>query len=494
MAATFEIGPLAGLEVAEIVDLIRRTDDPADLDAIIAGLEAELEWAPWPHQVAPPGDWTFWLLMGGRGCGKTDAGAFDMDEHAKGPPCDPRLPGGHRMSIVAPSLGDAAESCVNGPSGLKAHNPGVQMVSTIGGTIVRWPNGAEAKLFGGYTAQDVERFRAGGNRCRVWIEEGAAIPQLERVLEQIPFGHRLGTNPQCVMSTTPKPRAALKRLQNAAAAWAAMGWAPGGVKRWDRVMVTRASTNDNPALEEEVREGLFDLYAGTRLGQQELEGILLDDFQGALWQRDAINKLRIEVPDLPTLGRKVCGVDPSTWGVKALETGIIPDPGEIGRGVETGIVVSGISAKRHVYTLGDYSGRMTPNDWANAAINAYVRWQCTRMAPETNAGGALVLANIQAAVAARRAAGEDLPPIRVLGVRAADGKRARAEPVAGLTEQQRHHMVGTHLLLEDQMCGWDPNESWSPDRLDGFVWSVTALEPWKRNRISGSTAADVRVP
>jgi phage terminase large subunit-like protein len=244
--------PVADAKVEDLLSLISRTSDPDDLDALIHAIEAELEWTPWPHQVAPPGDWAVWLLMGGRGSGKTDAGAFDMDEHVKGPPCDPSLRGGHRMSIIAPTLGDAAESCVNGPSGLKAHNPAVRLVSATGGTIARWPNGAEAKLFGGSHPRDVERFRAGGNRCRAWVEEAAAIPYLEAVWEQIPFGHRLGRNPQVVMSTTPKPRGILRQLQEKARAWAVWdGLQPS--KRWERVVVTHATTDDNPALDKEVR-------------------------------------------------------------------------------------------------------------------------------------------------------------------------------------------------------------------------------------------------
>jgi phage terminase large subunit-like protein len=297
---------------------------------------------------------------------------------------------------------------------------------------------------------------------------------------QIPFGHRLGRNPQVVMSTTPKPRAVLRDLQEKARAYAALQGLQ-NVKRWDRVVVTQATTDDNPALEEEVREGLYDLYAGTRLGRQELEGILLEDFEGALWNRDDIVANSLLHEDLPTLGNRIVGIDPSGWGVKVLETGIVPPPGEIGRGVETGIVVSALDSRRDVYTLGDYSGRMTPNDWANAAIDAYVRWKCRRMAPETNFGGPLVIANVKAAEQRRRIDGEDLPPINVLGVRASDGKRVRAEPVAGLTEQGRHHFVGLDglALLVDQCCGWDPNEAWSPDRLDAMVHGVTALEPWQ---------------
>lgn len=478
-------GPLAGRTLDAIRDAITETDDVEDLTIIVAALEDELAWRPWPHQRAPAGDWSIWLLMGGRGCGKTDTGAFWMDEHVKGPACDPRLPGGHRMSIVGPTLGDVAESCVTGPSGLYAHNPRVKMTGGIGGTVVRWPNGAEAKLFGGHSRGDVERFRAGGNRCAAWIEEAAAIPQLDAVLDQVPFGHRLGRNPKVVMSTTPKPRPALRRLVALGRRLAEHGTLPR--KRWDRVMLTTATTDDNPALDAEVRAGLYDLYAGTRLGRQELEGELLDDFEGALWHREDIDALRIEAAYLPTLTRRCVGIDPSTWGVDV--GGRQVEEGEIIRGIETGMVVSGIAADKQVYTLADASKRCSPAEWAHRAIELYVQWKCAAIVPEVNMGGQMSVDLLRAAEKLMRIEHPDveLPYVIIDGVRAHDGKRVRAEPVAGLTEQRRHHHVGTFPLLEDQLCGWDPNEAWSPDRLDAYVHAATWLKPWGAS--GGGTSA-----
>lgn len=500
------LGPLADIPLDELVALLEECDDLATIEAIIAALEDELVWQPWPHQIPPEGDWTIWLMNGGRGAGKTDGCANWMEEHTKGPPCDPRLPGGHRMSIIGPTLADTVESCVNGPSGLKAHNPDVQLSSPPGGTIVKWPSGAEAKLFGGYTRKDVERFRAGGNRCAAWIEEAAAIPQIDGVLEQIPFGHRLGPHPRVVMSTTPKPRAFLKRLIAFARAWRESGELPR--KRWERVVLTRGTTDDNPALDKEVRQGLYDEYGGSRLGRQELAGEMIDDFEGALWSRARIDALRIhDVADMPTLHRRCIGVDPSTWGVDV--GGRDPEAGELARGIETGIIVSGIDTKRHLYTLADYSKRCSPAEWGELTIVAYVRHHCAAVVPEVNAGGALVTANIAAAESLYRLKHPDCPPVRIKPVRASDGKRSRAEPVAALGEfpgqesddesiwdvaRGRHHMVGTHALLEDQLCQWDPNEAWSPDRLDAMVWTGHFFEPWKRRKITGATSADTQLP
>lgn len=143
--------------------------DPADLDLVehVLSSASHRRWVPRPHQVPPPLDdpWEVWLLLAGRGAGKTDACAHEMNRHAEGPPCMPGLPGGHRMAIIAPTLGDASDACVHGPSGLQAHNPAIREQTRKGGTFVIWPSGAEAKLFGAYTKQDVERLRAGGNRA-----------------------------------------------------------------------------------------------------------------------------------------------------------------------------------------------------------------------------------------------------------------------------------------------------------------------------------------
>lgn len=498
MTDVVEQGPLAGFSVEEILAVIRVTDDPDDLDAIIAALEEELAWSPWPYQVSPGGSWSVWLFLAGRFAGKTDTMAGWMDEHAKSPPCDPRLPGGHRMSIVAPTLGDAVGSCVEGPSGLKAHNPAVRLTGSLE-KIVRWPNGAEARLFGGDSPKDVERFRAGGNRCACWIEEAAAIPHVDAVFEQIPFGHRLGPNPRVVISTTPKPRALLKRLVGYGRRFMETDAV---TSRWERVALTRASSRDNPSIDRDVVAGLYDLYGGSRIGRQELEGELLDDYEGALWSRhteelSGLDDLRIDFADLPVLVRRNVGVDPSTWGLKLGDRS--PDEGEVARGIETGIVAGGISAKREVFTFEDRSKRCSPAEWADIVLDVFwglkhpepERWRCTDIVFETNAGGAMGPTIIRAQEKLRRIQSPDLdlPGVRfysrsksTVGVSASDGKRARAEPVSTLSEVRRHHMVGTLPLLEDQLCGWDPNLPWSPDRLDAMVWHVTALDPWRTTR------------
>lgn len=512
-----------GLDFAAVEEAIETAKTPAELEAIIAALEAEVAWRPWAHQIAPDAElgWALWLLLAGRGSGKTDACANYVDEHVAGPPCLPSLPGGHRIGIIAPTLGDAVDACVEGPSGLKAHNPEVRLVQRPGGLIVEWPSGAIGKLFGAHSGEDVERLRAGGNRCLSWLEEFAAWVKLPDAWKQMTLGTRLGPNPHAVASTTPKPRALIKLLVGRAREWADERGATVDVgesstdlsdeqraalaekteahvdvvtrRRWQKVIVTRARTRDNPGLDPEVRAGLEDEYAGTRLGRQELEGEIVDDFEGALWDREKIDLDR--VIQAPALARILIGVDPSTWGLDVSNRVDLDDEGE---GIETGIVAAGVSAVPlpytlddgtsrtglHVYILGDWSQRASPHIWAKKCVEVYRTLPANAIVPEINAGNAFVTSTLRGAVAD----GEE--PVSIDPVRAKTAKRVRAEPVAALYEQHRVHHVGTLPVLEDQMCSWDPKLPWSPDRIDALVYAVTKLAPWQRSKVSTSTAAD----
>lgn len=417
-----------------------------------------------PHQLPPRGDWETWLLMAGRGAGKTQAAADWFDRHMQGPQCDPRIPGGHRAAIVAPTLGDAWEACVAGPSGLQPLNPDVVGVTTKGGTIVRWPNGAEAKLFGTHTRADVERLRAGGNRCAAWCEELAAWPRLDEAWEHLDLGLRIGPRPQRIASTTPKARKLIRKLVKAR-----------------QVATTRARTADNPHLHPSVRERLYERYAGTRLGRQELEGLLLEDVEGALWGADTIDRFRWEgdwfenedgllVPMLPRLKRVGVGVDPP------------------GGATEAGIVSAGLGEDGHAYVLGDVSLRAAPLGWGRAAVDEYHRREADRIVAETNYGGDMVVSNL--------ATVDPRVPVKV--VRATRGKTRRAEPVVNLYEQGRVHHVGLFPELEDEMTGWvdEPGQP-SPNRLDALVWVLWWLmigSPHKPGRTTGGQVAAARLP
>jgi phage terminase large subunit-like protein len=387
-------------------------------------------WVPYPHQVPPAGDWDLWLLMAGRGAGKTDAAAAFTNAHMIGPPCLPGLPGGHRAAIIAPTFGDATEACVNGPSGLRRHNPGVRIVSRMGGTFVTWPGGAEAKLFGAYGPEDVERLRAGGNRCFAWAEELAAWPKIDDCWDHLQFGLRLGAHPRAVASTTPKPRKLLRQLLAD-----------------PTTAVTRATTDDNPHLAERVRARYYERYGGTRLGRQEILGELLTDTPGALWSWAMLEDRR----PAPDLARVVVAVDPAATASEESD--------------ETGIVVCGLGVDGRGYVVADRSCRLSPRGWAERAIAAFDEFAADLVVAEVNNGGEMV--------------GETLKTVRrslpYKAIHASRGKAIRAQPVSSLYEQGKVSHCAVFAELEEQLTSWTPESGSSPDRLDALVWALTEL-------------------
>jgi predicted phage terminase large subunit-like protein len=422
---------------------------PEALEVLEQELRARLwqrrwdRWTPYPWQVPPERIETlgWWLQLGGRGTGKTDGCARYMVEHVNGPPCDPRLRGGHRMAIIAPTQGDAVEACVNGPSGLRAHDPRVVLRTTAGGTFARWPNGAEAKLFGAHTPDDVERLRAGGNRCLVWMEEVAAQRRLGEAITHSEMGLRIGPNPHYIASTTPKPRTELIAL----------------TRRADVVM-TRGRTRDAIHLPQEQRDKLIAKYKGTRIEAQELDGILLEDIEGALWSRGGLDTARVGAA--PPLARVVVSLDPAATSHDESD--------------EMGIIVAGLGqqyipdrngfARQHGYALDDLSGRMPPVEAARRAIRAYHEHRADAIVAEVNNGGEWIGTVVR----------QIDPTVNYRTVTASRGKVTRAEPVAALTEQGSAHIVGSLPELEEQLTTWVPGDA-SPDRLDAYVWALTDL-------------------
>jgi phage terminase large subunit-like protein len=407
-------------------------------------------WTPYPWQVPPaeiPTHGT-WLMLGGRGTGKTDGCARYMAEHVAGPPCDPRVRGGHRMAIVAPTLGDAAESCVSGPSGLRAHDPTARLKGGTGGLHVAWPSGAEARLFGAYTPEDVERLRAGGNRCLVWLEEVAAMRHLGPALEHTALGLRVGPRPHYIGSTTPKPRKELRDLLAD-----------------PTTITTRGKTSEATHLDPTVRDRLYAKHKGTRLERQELEGLVLDDVEGALWTWTMLERGRLKEVIRGEVARIVVAIDPAaTNTAESDETGIVvvavsdarrcPACGDLERGTGP-----------HGFVLEDLSGKFSPDGWARLAVEAYDRWQADTIVAEVNNGGEMVGHVIRTVD----------PTVRYRPVTASRGKRTRAEPVAALYEQDKVHHVGEGLgTLEEQMTTWSPGaDKDSPDRMDALVWGLT---------------------
>lgn len=416
--------------------------DYRELAAIIAKQIDEVKsrphWRPLQHQLPPAGDdWMGWLLLGGRGCGKTDGAAHYIAQHVAGPPCAPG-PTPHYIGIVAPTLGDAATACYSGISGIRAHDPSAELVTKPGGLLIQWPNGSEAKLFGAREPDDVERLRAGGNRCLNWYEELAAWRYMDAAFDQASFGLRVGKHPRWIGTTTPKPRSLLKRMVK------------GEVRN---VVIVHATMFDNPYLPQHIRDALEDRYAGTSLGAQELYGRLVEQDENALWTRENIEALRVDPGEVPDLRKITVGVDPSGG---AGEQGIVVNGAA--RRVEKGRTVN------EGYTLADYTVHTDPDGWGRRAVTAAIDYEADDICVEVNYGGDMAVATI---VGAADAMGISIP---VRTVRASRGKRPRAEPIAALSTRERWHYAGVFPDLEDQLCTWTPEADYSPDRLDAHVW------------------------
>lgn len=431
---------------------------PAALAAVRDKLAAKVQerryalWEPYEWQRCPgvvPAMGA-WVLGGGRGVGKTDAGARYILDHVAGPACDPRLPGGHRVAIIAPTLGDASESAIMGPSGLKTHDPRVRMTTGHGGTHVVFPNGARGKVFGAHTAADIERLRSGGNRCCVWLEEAAAMRYLDEVMTHSKMGLRLGPRPHYVVTTTPKPRAAI-------------------IKLWDdpRTLLTKGRTLDAYHLPPEQRAVLLEEYGGTDLGRQELEGEILTEVRGALVSRKDIDKAR--VPEAPDMNLVVVGFDPNGTGT----------------GDESGIVVCGRGLDGDTYILADASSKATGRDAALRAWAVFDDAKADVMVYEKNIGQSWLTQVLADAWREHNGVGpgQYCEPAPMKPVSASQGKALRAQPMAMRFEQGKVHVVGVLDRLEYQFATWVPDESPdSPDRVDAAVHAFTYLRGRERMR------------
>lgn len=385
------------------------------------------------NQLPPPGDeWSTWLVLSGRGFGKTRLAAEWVAEQAARNP-------GTEWAIVAPTWRDCQKTCIEGDSGLlKALLPGELEGMNVSNLQVRLTNGS--RIYG-YSADRPDRLR-GSNLSGAWVDEAAAMPLVEQLFADALFpALRIGQNPRVLITTTPRPIPFLKNL---------LATDDGSVA------VVRGSTWDNAAnLSKSALARMRAMYEGTRRGLQELEGLLLDDVDGALWTREVLESTR--VLKAPSLVRIVVGIDP------AVTSGEKSD--------YTGIVVAGRCADGHLYILEDASLKGTPHACMQKAVNAYTRWHADRIVGEVNNGGDYIeslLRTVDANV-----------PYR--SVRATRGKLKRAEPISALWEQGRGHIVGVSAELEDEMCAHTPDSVSDPrnddhdDRLDAMVWAATEL-------------------
>ena len=380
------------------------------------------------EQQAPEGDWRNWLILGGRGSGKTRAGA----EWVHGLATGHALAGELRIALVAETLGDAREVMIDGVSGICRIARRLRPSFEASRRRLVWPNGAMAQIF---SSEDPESLR-GPQFHFAWCDELAKWKYGQETWDMLQFGLRLGDRPRQLITTTPRPVPLLKALMGDA-----------------ETVLTRMSTLANrDNLAPGFMQALESRYGGTRLGRQELDGELIEDREDGLWKREAIEAVTIRFTGV--LRRIVVAVDP---------------PASAGPHSCCGIVVAGLDASGRAVVLADCSVEgASPAGWAQAVVKAYRRFDADRVVAEINQGGDMVAAMLKSIDAG-------LP---VTSVRATRGKFLRAEPVAALYEQGRVAHAGRFPALEDQMCDFGPeglSSGRSPDRLDALVWALTAL-------------------
>ena len=392
-------------------------------------------WDCWarPEQL-PPSDWLGWLVIAGRGWGKTRVGAETVrDEVESGR--------SSRIGLVGETSADGRDVMVHGESGILACSPPWNMPKFLasgggGRPKLIWPSGATATL---YDAREPDQLR-GPQHDFLWFDELAKYRYAEAVFDMGMMGLRLGDNPRWLATTTPRPIALIKRLIKQAG-----------------VVVSRGKSSDNLAnLAQVYRQNVIERYKGTRLGRQELDAEILDDVPGALWSRRSLDEARVD--QAPDLVRIVVGVDPPTTNTE--------------KSNECGIIVCGMEKSGKGYVLEDWSGQGSPDQWARKAVAAFRKHEADAIIAEANQGGEMVKMVLKSIA--------DVPVKLVYATR---GKYVRAEPISALYEQGRIHHVGTLPELEDQMTMFTPeraadrSDGFSPDRVDALVWALTELFP-----------------
>ena len=423
---------LASLPVSEREGFLASLSDDT-----VAALPWIFRFWAMPHQVPPEGEWRTWVCLGGRGAGKTRAGAEWVRAQVEGG--TPLAPGKcARVALVGETFDQAREVMVFGDSGLMAVSPpdrAPKWEATRRRLV--WPNGAQAQVF---SAHEPEALR-GPQFDAAWVDELAKWKKAQDAWDMLQFALRLGEDPRCMVTTTPRPLPLLKALLGR----------PGTVTTHAPTQANRAWLAPSFLAEVQAR------YGGTRLGRQELEGVLMDDVEGALFTRAMFDAARVDkAPFVPD--RIVVAVDP------AVSAG----------GDLCGIVVVGAQAhapggQTRAVVLEDASVAATsPSAWARAALDAMQRHRAHRLVAEVNQGGDLVEAVLR----------QIDPNVPFAKVHAQAGKGARAEPVAALYEQGRvFHLRGLGALEDQlaQMTAQGFRGSGSPDRVDALVWALTAL-------------------
>ena len=407
----------------------QRTAALTKLDAATKAALAT-HWPFWarPDQLLPEGAWTYWLILAGRGWGKTRTGAETVRTWART---------SAYVNLIGATADDARDIMIDGESGILAVCPKDERPEyKKSERKLLWPNGAVSLVF---TADEPDRLR-GKQHMKLWADELAAWRYADS-WDQAMFGLRLGDNPQAIVTTTPRPIAMVRNLVADAGTY-----------------LTRGRTRDNESnLAPAFLSKIVGKYAGTRLGRQELDGEIIDDVAGALWSRAQLDKYRHSAHGYPEVRRIVVAVDPPVSSGEKAD--------------ECGIVVAAIGVDGHGYVLADRTVHgLSPEGWAKAAVKAFDEFGADRLVAEVNNGGAMVESVIR----------QVRPAISYRAVHASRGKVTRAEPISALYEQGRVHHCGSFPKLEDQMCSFtndfDPKTAgYSPDRVDALVWALTEL-------------------
>ncbi len=384
------------------------------------------DWPSWARQaqIAPQGSWSFWVVLAGRGFGKTRTGAEWIRSKVETEQCG-------RLAFVAKDPGEARDVMIEGESGiLRVSPPWFRPKYEPSKKRLTWPNGAIATI---YSSEDPEELR-GPQHDGGWIDELFKMRNQQEVWDQFLFGLRLGDNPQACITSTPRPTKTMK-----------------DILKDSMTVVTGGSTYENLQNLSPIYHSIIRRHEGTRLGRQELNAEILDDIPGALWSYGMLDRLRVDVVPCQ-LSRVVVAIDPAVTSNDD--------------SADTGMIVAGLGEDGHGYVLSDITASETPEKWARRAIDHLEAHDGDRIIAEVNNGGDLVEAVLRSV--------DRSVPYRA--VHASRGKKTRAEPISALYEQGRVHHVGGFPELEDQMCTYDPLATQrSPDRMDALVWAFTDL-------------------
>lgn len=398
---------------------------------MLAGLPTATlrSWSFWarPKQLAPEGAWLWWLILAGRGFGKTRTGAEWVMHRARHGPYFP-------IALVGQTKADVRDTMIEVGEGSILRNslPDFRPAYQPSKRRVVWPNGVIGTVFSG---DEPDQLR-GPQHGSAWVDELAKMKYPTETMDNLEMGLRLGADPRGVITTTPRPIRVIKAL----------------LKDPD-VHVTRGSSYENISnLSPRFIRRIIGKYEGTTLGRQELHAEVLDEVPGALWRRALVERYRVAEP--PPLRRVVVGVDP---------------------GAGYGIVGAGVGEDGHGYVLKDLSGT-GGTQWPRKAVLCYHLLEADRIVAEKNFGGDMVEMTLRAI--------DGRLPVTV--VTASRGKLVRAEPVAALYEKGRVHHVGTLTALEDEMVTWTPEAAWSPHRMDALVWALTEVMLRGGGEVAGS--------